>query len=53
MDQKVDQIAASSVRYAVTSNAAGYSGILTPITPITFIENEKKNESLVIVQSGG
>ena len=52
-DQKVDQIAASSVRFAVSGSATGYAGIATPTVPITFVDNEKKNEQLVIVQSGG
>ena len=52
-DQKIDQIAAASVRFAVSGSAVGYSGVATPTVPITFVDNEKKNESLIVTQSGG
>jgi hypothetical protein len=52
-DQRMNQIAAASVRFAVSGSATGYAGVATPTVPVTFVDNEKKNESLVIVQSGG
>ncbi len=47
------QMAGTSVRYTVSGSATGYPGVATPATPLTFIENERLNESLVIVQPGG
>lgn len=52
-DQRVGQMASSAVRYALSGTATGYSGIVTPTTPVSFVDNEAKNESLVITQTGG
>ena len=52
-DQRIAQMAANSVRFAVSGTAAGYAGIATPVVPLTFVDNEVKNEQLVITQTGG
>lgn len=52
-DQRVGELASSEVRYAVSGLAAGYSGVATQATPITFEDNEAKNERLVITPTGG
>jgi hypothetical protein len=51
-NQHISQMAYSGVRYAVTATAPGYGGIAVAPTPVTFIENEPKNEMLVITESG-
>lgn len=52
-DQRIPQMAASNVRFAVSGTAAGYAGVATPTVPLTFVDNELKNEQLVITQTGG
>lgn len=47
------QMASTNVRFSLSGNATGYSGVATLPIPVTFNENEVLNESLVVTQSGG
>lgn len=47
------EMAYSGVRYAVSGSAPGYNGVATLPTPVTFVENESKNEQLVVSATGG
>jgi len=50
-NQHISQMAYSGVRYAVTGSAPGYNGVAVAPTPVSFVENESKNESLVVSES--
>ncbi|MBK8092289.1 MAG: DUF1800 family protein [Verrucomicrobiaceae bacterium] len=50
-NQQISRMAYSGLRFAVSGSAAGYNGIATPASPLTFIENEAKNEMLVVSES--
>jgi hypothetical protein len=52
-DQRMNTLASSAVRYAVSGAATGYSGVATQATPVSFVDNEVKNEQLVITPTGG
>ena len=52
-DQQMSQMASSQIRYAVSGSAPGYSGVATLPTDLSFVDNELKNEALVITHSGG
>lgn len=52
-NQQFSQMAGTQVRYAVSGSAPGYSGVTTLPTDLSFVENEAKNEQLVISQTGG
>jgi hypothetical protein len=52
-DQQVGQMASSQIRYAVSGSAPGYNGVSTLPTDLSFVDNERKNETLVIAHSGG
>lgn len=47
------QMASTNVRYTLSGSAAGYSGTATFPTPVTFVENEVLNESLVVTHTSG
>lgn len=44
-------MAYSGVRMASTATAPGYGGIAIPPAPVTFIENEPKNDQLVVSET--
>ncbi len=50
-NQHISQMAYSGVRYAVTGSAPGYNGVAVAPTPVSFIENEPKNEQLVVSET--
>ncbi len=50
-NQHISQMAYSGVRMAATATAPGYGGIAIPPTPVTFIENEPKNDRLVVSET--
>ena len=50
-NQHISQMAYSGVRMASTATAPGYGGIAIPPTPVTFIENEPKNDQLVVSET--
>jgi hypothetical protein len=50
-NQHISQMAYSGVRYAVTATAPGYGGIAVAPTPVSFVENEPKNDQLVVSES--
>lgn len=50
-NQHISQMAYSGVRMAATATAPGYGGIAIPPTPVTFIENEPKNDQLVVSET--
>jgi hypothetical protein len=50
-NQHISQMAYSGVRYAVTATAPGYGGVAVAPTLVSFVENEPKNEMLVISES--
>lgn len=47
------QMAGTSVRFSTSGSATGYSGLTVPPLPISLIENEVRNEQLVITQTSG
>lgn len=52
-DRQFNQMASSQVRYALSGTAPGYGGISTLPLDLSFVDNEVKNERLVIKQSSG
>ncbi|MFY7949799.1 MAG: hypothetical protein ACOVRP_11345, partial [Gemmatimonas sp.] len=50
-NQHISQMAYSGVRMVSTATAPGYGGIAIPPTPVTFIENEPKNDQLVVSET--
>ncbi|MCA1963350.1 MAG: DUF1800 family protein, partial [Prosthecobacter sp.] len=52
-DRHFSQVAGSQIRYLLSGTAPGFSGVATLPTDLTLVDNEVKNERLVINQSSG
>ena len=52
-DRQFNQMASTQVRYALSGTAPGYGGIATLPLDLSFVDNEIKNERLIVRQSGG
>lgn len=51
-NRQFSQMAYSGIRYAVSGSAPGYNGVSTLPTPVSFVENEGKNERLIVTETG-